>query len=93
MTCFVGKGIKKRETSIDLSIVNKIAYNNNKYNNSGSFWSDAFNAVLKYAVLQFSADLVTFTEEILNGKIFFLCNAIDTSTVERLVCRMCRSST
>ena len=27
--------------------------------------------------LQFTADLVSFTEEILNGKLHFLCSALD----------------
>ena len=31
---------------------------------------------------QFSADLVTFTEEILNGKLHFLCSVIRRSSLE-----------
>ena len=31
---------------------------------------------------QFPADLVTFTEEILNGKLYFLCSVICVSTYD-----------
>ena len=42
---------------------------------------------MKFSI-KFPADLVTFTEEILNGKLHFLCSVINEikSSVESLFC-------
>ena len=34
---------------------------------------------------QFPADLVTFTEEIFNGKLYFLCNDVDSTQTYKYV--------
>ena len=58
----------------DGAFVKKHDFNNNNNNNNNNNDNNNNNGLLATSTLQFPADLVTFTEEIPNGKLHFLCS-------------------